>query len=108
MTFLPTHKGMNSPSLKEQSLDTKVEERLSTAMFLPRHKSVYSIREHIKEQSIQIYEHVREKYQNIYERLMRKSKRMLDEVDIEYQKKDDALPGSHIRNYVRSRYKIDV
>ncbi len=112
MTFLPTHKGMDSQSLKELSLDAKVEEKLeersSTAMFLPRHKRVYSLRERIQEKSEKIYEHIREKYQHFGKRLMRKIKQILDESETNYQRQDDAIPGSSIRNYVRSQYKIDV
>ena len=108
MTFFPTHKGIDSHPPKEQSLDAKVEEIVSTATFLPRHKRVYSLQEHIQEQSIKIYENIKETYRSFSKRLMRKLKRMLDEVETHYQRQDTAIPGSDIRNYVRARYKIDV
>lgn len=111
MTFLPTPKKIEYKEVKSIEtivLDAKVKERVSVAMFLPKHKRVYSIQECIKEQSAQIYEHVREKYQNFGKRLMRRAKRMLDELDTHYQKRDYTMPGSDIRNYVRSQYKIDV
>ncbi len=117
MIFLPKHKGydfiqefVKEHNCREVGSITRNDGRIIKLLDLESScQEVYNSQNKSLILTItKIFERMKKTYLGLSKKLMIESKRMLDEIDIYYQEPDNDVPGSDIRNYVRSQYKIDV